>query len=155
MKSRSLAIVAGLLAFSGFQARAQSNVSIYGIVDASAQYLDGVSRTARLQSGGLSGSRLGFRGVEDLGDGFKAIFTLEMGLNLDTGTSAQGGLAFGRQAFVGLSDSWGELTLGRQYGSLYRLAQNFNPFGTGMSGPSLYTLGGFAGGYEPFRGADI
>ena len=154
MNPRSLALIAGLSALTAFQVRAQSNVSIYGIVDAYAQYLDGSSRTARLQSGGMSGSRLGFRGTEDLGDGFKAIFTLEMGLNLDTGTSAQGGLAFGRQAFVGLSDSWGELTLGRQYGSLYRLAQDFNPFHTGASGPTVFTIGGFAGGYEPFRGAD-
>jgi predicted porin len=154
MNPRSLALIASLSALAAFQARAQSNVSIYGIVDAYAQYLDGTSRTARLQSGGMSGSRLGFRGTEDLGDGFKAIFALEMGLNLDTGTSGQGGVAFGRQAFVGLADpAWGELTLGRQYGSLYWLAQNFNPFRTGMSGPSVYTIGGFAGGYEPFRGA--
>jgi len=154
MNPRSLVTVAGLTVLAAFQARAQSNVSIYGVVDAYAQYLDGSARTARLQSGGLSGSRLGFRGTEDLGDGFKAIFTLEMGLNLDTGTSAQGGIAFGRQAFVGLADSWGELTLGRQQGSLYRLAVDFNPFHIGTAGPSVFTIGGFAGGYEPFRGAD-
>lgn len=154
MNPRSLVVIAGLTALAAFQASAQSNVSIYGIVDAYAQYLDGSSRTARLQSGGLSGSRLGFRGTEDLGDGLKAIFTLEMGLNLDAGTSAQGGIAFGRQAFVGLSDSWGELTLGRQHGSLYRLAQDFSPFHIGTAGPSVFTIGGFAGGYEPFRGAD-
>jgi predicted porin len=154
MNPRFLGAVAGVAALVAFQARAQSNVSIYGIVDAYAQYLDGSSRSVRLQSSGLSGSRLGFRGTEDLGDGFKAIFALELGLNLDTGTSAQGGISFGRQAFVGLSGSWGELTLGRQLGSLYRLGLDFSAFRLGTAGPSVFTVGGFAGGYEPFRGAD-
>src|ERR1039457_805414 len=81
------------------------------------------------------------------------MFDLEMGLNADDGTLAQGGLVFGRQAFVGLSDSWGELTLGRQYGSLYRLGANFNAFGIASSGPSANVIGGFAGRYEPVRGA--
>ena len=76
-----------------------------------------------------------------------------MGFNAGDGTLGQGGLAFGRQSFVGLSDSWGELTLGRQYGSLYRLGADFNTFGIASSGPSANVIGGFAGGYEPFRGA--
>ena len=134
-------------------AHAQSNVSVYGVIDMFGQYLDSAAHLARVQSGGSTGSRLGFRGTEDLGDGFKALFTLEMGLNGDDGTLGQGGLVFGRQAFVGLSDRWGELTLGRQYGSTYRLGSDFSAFGIGSYGPSTQTIGGFAGGYEPFRGA--
>jgi predicted porin len=68
-----------------------------------------------LDSGGLNGSRFGFRGSEDLGGGLKANFQLENGYNIDTGTQAQGGLLFGRQAFVGLSGGFGEVRLGRQY----------------------------------------
>jgi predicted porin len=132
---------------------AQSSVAVYGLLDVYGQYLDGTSRLVRLQSGGTNGSRLGFRGTEDLGDGFKALFTLEMGLNADDGTFAQGGIAFGRQAFVGLSDRWGELTLGRQYGSTYRLGSDFNAFGIGAYSATAQVIGGFAGGYEPFRGA--
>jgi predicted porin len=139
-------------AFAG-AAHGQSNVTVYGIIDAYGQYLDGASRDARLQSGGMNGSRLGFRGSEDLGGGLKAMFTLEMGINIDNGTLGQGGAIFGRQAFVGVSDSWGELTLGRQTGSLYRLGLTFVPFGISSAGPSAPTIGGFAGGYEPFRGA--
>jgi len=149
---KALSFGAALLVSAG-AASAQSNVSPYGTIDVYGQYLDSAARLVRVQSGGSTGSRLGFRGTEDLGDGFKALFTLEMGLNGDDGTLGQGGLAFGRQAFVGLSDRWGELTLGRQYGSTYRVGSDFSAFGIGSYGPSTQTIGGFAGGYEPFRGA--
>jgi predicted porin len=130
-----------------------SSVQVYGIVDVYGQYLDGATRVGRVQSGGKDGSRLGFRGTEDLGGGLRAFFTLEMGINADDGSLAQGGLGFGRQSYVGLADNWGEISLGRQYGSLYRLGSEFSAFGIGAHGPSTQTIGGFAGGYEPFRGA--
>jgi predicted porin len=149
---RNMLATGAALLVSSF-AHAQSNVTLYGIVDVYGQYLSGASRATRVQSGGLNGSRLGFRGTEDLGDGFKAIFTLEMGLNADEGTFGQGGVAFGRQAFVGLKDRWGEATLGRQYGSLYFLSSDFSAFSNSSHGASTITIGGFAGGYEPFRGA--
>jgi predicted porin len=151
MKSKLLALAAVV---SAGAAQAQSNVTIYGIADVYGQYLDGAARDARLQSGGLSGgSRLGFRGSEDLDAGMKAIFTLEMGLNIDDGTLGQGGAIFGRQAFVGISSPWGEVTIGRQLGSLFQLGATYLPFRIGGAGPSVTTIGGFAGGYEPFRGA--
>ena len=133
-------------------AHAQSNSTIYGIVDVFGQYVDGASRVVRVQSGGRNGSRLGFRGTEDLGDGFKAIYTLEMGLNIDDGTFGQGGVAFGRQAFIGLKDWWGEATLGRQQSSLYYLTTDYSAFGNVAHGASTAVIGGFAGGYEPVRG---
>jgi len=56
------------------------------------------------------------QGAEDLGGGLKAIFTLENGYTLGTGALSQGGLEFGRKAFVGLTSStYGTVTLGRQY----------------------------------------
>jgi predicted porin len=68
---------------------------------------------------GTQGSRWGIKGSEDLGGGLKAIFTLESGFNLSNGTYGQGGTAFGRQAFVGLSSrQYGAVTLGRQYDSI-------------------------------------
>jgi predicted porin len=108
--------VLALLPVAVLPAQAQSNVAVFGVLDT---YLDhstaGTASTTRVQSGGISGSRLGFRGSEDLGSGNRAIFLLESGINVDDGTSGQGGLLFGRQAWVGLSGAAGELTLGRHY----------------------------------------
>jgi predicted porin len=63
---------------------AQSSVTIYGIADAGLMKQTG--QTMRLVSGIADGSRLGFRGTEDLGGGFKAIFNLEARVELDTGS---------------------------------------------------------------------
>lgn len=129
-----------------------STVTIYGVADSFVQFADGASRLTRLQSGGLAGSRLGFRGNEDLGGGLRALFTIESGINLDDGTNGQGAF-WGRQAFVGLSSAGvGQLTLGRQYGSLYALTGDFSEFSNGVYGPSTAVIGGF-GGYEPVRGS--
>lgn len=129
-----------------------SSVTIYGVADAYLQYADGANRLTRVQSGGLAGSRLGFRGNEDLGGGLRGIFTLESGINLDDGTNGQGAF-WGRQAFVGLvADGIGQVTLGRQYGSLYPLTGDFSEFSNGSYGASTAVIGGF-GGYEPVRGS--
>jgi predicted porin len=110
------AILLALLALEGGRAAAQGNVTIFGTVD---EFIElgnnGRNHVTRLQSGGIWGSRIGFKGSEDLGGGTKAIFTLETGTNADDGSLGQGGLLFGRQAFVGLSGNGGTLTFGRHY----------------------------------------
>ena len=63
---------------------AQSSVQIYGIADAGIMKTKGES--TRIFSGGADGSRIGFKGTEDIGGGFKAIFNLEARVELDTGT---------------------------------------------------------------------
>ena len=72
----------------------------------------------RVQDGnnqGLGSSRFGFRGTEDLGGGLKANFVMEAGVNLDDGSSGNGGgNFFSRSAWVGLSGGFGEVRLGRQ-----------------------------------------
>jgi predicted porin len=140
-------------AFLAGPAFAQSSVTIYGTVDAFVQVLDGAARQGRLQSGGLSGSRLGFRGTEELGGGLRAFFVLESGLNLDDGSSGQGGTFYGRQALVGLTTPYGQISLGRQYSSLYTATTDFSIFSNSPAGPSTALIGGFGGGYEPVRGA--
>jgi predicted porin len=68
-----------------------------------------------------------------LGGGLKANFKLEMGVDADTGSSAQGGLAFGRNATVGLSGDFGAINLGRQNIPLFNAVDSIDPFSTGMS----------------------
>ncbi|MEB0284869.1 porin, partial [Sphingomonas sp. 10B4] len=69
---------------------------------------------AVIHSGLLQASRFGFRGSESLGGNLKALFVLEGGLNLDTGTSGQGGAIFGRRSVLGLVGDHGDLQLGRR-----------------------------------------
>jgi predicted porin len=123
-------------------AQAQSTVSMYGIIDAAVEYYSNADASGnsvtRMPSlgGGMFPSRLGFRGAEDLGDGLKAIFTLEEGFTPDTGANGQGGRLFGRQAWVGLSGNWGQVTLGRNYNMIYT-----STFDVDVFGPSQYGLG--------------
>jgi predicted porin len=116
-------------------------VTIYGIVDAAVEHVTNVgaagSALNRMPSTtGSVPSRLGFRGSEDLGDGLRAVFTIEMGMAPDTGTLNQGGRAWGRQSFVGLSGSWGSLTVGRQYTMLA-----VSILDADILGPNLYGSG--------------
>jgi predicted porin len=126
---KSLLALAVLGAFAG-AASAQTNVTVYGLVDAAISRTDnGVAKNTTLDSGGQSGSRLGFKGSEDLGGGLSAIFTLENGYNVDTGTLGQGGRMFGRQAFVGLNGGFGAVKFGRQYNPIRPALEGLDPFG--------------------------
>lgn len=130
---KSLVALAVLGAFTSI-ASAQSSVTLYGRLDQAVVLLDPGSRTSattggkngkaltKLQEGILGGSRLGFRGVEDLGDGLKAFFQLEAGVAPDSGSAggstslnSSGSSFFNRGAYVGLSHAaYGEIRLGRQ-----------------------------------------
>lgn len=109
---------------------AQSSIQLYGVADAFVKYGKVMGDdTAGVDDGGLAGSRIGFRGEEALGNGLKAVFLLEEGVNLDTGKSCcmsgaddkpnGGSQAFARQAYVGLKGSFGQVALGRQYAPGY------------------------------------
>lgn len=134
---RSL-IALALLGALASMASAQTSLTIYGIVDAGVVYERGGAggNVAKLTSGVQSGSRLGFKGKEDLGGGLFAKFALESGFGVDTGAMGQGGLLFGRQAFVGLGGGWGDLTFGRQYTPHFLALDQVDPFGTGLAGSS-------------------
>jgi predicted porin len=116
---KSLLALAALGAFAGV-AHAQSSVTLYGIIDEGFNINTnaGGKHLYNLSSGELQGSRWGLRGTEDLGGGLKAIFVLENGFDVNNGKLGQGGLMFGRQAYVGLSSQAGTVTLGRQYDSV-------------------------------------
>jgi len=118
-----------------------SSVTLYGLLDTGVEYISNVgasgARLVRMPTlTGSQPSRWGLRGQENLGGGLRAIFVLESGLGVDTGTLQQGGRIFGRQAFVGLSDSWGTLTIGRQYTMLF-----WSLLDGELMGPHVYGLG--------------
>jgi len=145
---KSMIALAVLAAVAG-SAQAQSSVTIYGVVDMAVQAGNrgaGTGTKYALDSGEQGGSRLGFKGSEDLGGGLKAIFDLEMGVLADTGTS-QGGLAFGRQSWVGLTGDFGTLKMGRQYTPQFYFFDAVDPFDlgftSGAAGASTSTGGVF------------
>jgi len=118
MKKSLLALAA--LSMFATVAQAQSSVTLYGIVDVGINLNTnaGGSHLYNESSGVIQGSRWGLRGTEDLGGGLKALFVLENGFDVTNGKSGQGGLEFGRQAYVGLDSPYGKVTLGRQYDSV-------------------------------------
>lgn len=137
---RSYLVLAGIGAFHALTGNvsAQTSLTLYGLVDAGLVYERGgaAGNVTKLTSGVQSGSRLGFKGMEDLGGGLSAKFALESGFNMDTGTMGQGGRLFGRQAWVGLGGRWGDLTFGRQYTPHFLMLDQVDPFGTGLAGSS-------------------
>jgi len=104
---------------------AQSNVTVYGVAD---MYLKntwgGGQRVTGVDSGGENGSRLGFRGTEDLGNGLKAIFDFQFGsIPMDQNI----GLTTTRQAYVGLSGNFGQIIAGRLQPAGYFQSYYFDP----------------------------
>jgi predicted porin len=121
----------------------QSNVTVYGLVDAGVERTDiaGVKNTGVTSGAGWQ-SRIGFKGTEDLGNGVSAKFVLEQGFNVDTGMESTAGSAFSRQAWVGLSsNTLGEVRVGRQNSLVYEQVQAFDPFQIGLAGNALKFLG--------------
>jgi predicted porin len=116
MKLKQIAVaLIGLGAIAG-SAYAQSSVTLYGIVDTGLLYNNNVKGSSEVAISQATSSRWGLKGAEDLGGGLQTVFDLENGFTTGTGALAQGGLEFGRKAFVGLSSaSWGTVTIGRQY----------------------------------------
>jgi len=153
---KSLIALAVLGAIAG-AAQAQSSVTIYGIVDTGIVYTSKVFNASTgttgskfsVNSGVIQGSRLGFKGVEDLGGGLKALFQLEAGFSNDTG-ALQGDKGstnlFRRKSVVGLGGNFGSVLLGRQTDILDDVSQwtSVQDFGgvTGSVGHNLDRLEG-------------
>lgn len=151
-------VSAAVLAAVSVSAQAQSSVTLFGVVDAAVTIGKGggagsADRT-QLTSGGLSTSRIGFRGTEDLGGGMSASFWLEAGISADNGlggststnnqasgttAAAAGtqGLTFTRRSTVSLAGPWGEARLGRDYNPQFWSLFFFDPFGSVGVGVSL------------------
>jgi predicted porin len=128
MNKKLMAVaVAGALAVPAMAFAQASNVQIYGRVNAgldnyratgaTAANADTKSRTRVFDNG----SRIGFRGTENLGGGLQAVFLIESGLNIDTGNvfgqngaqNTSTGFLASRIGHIGLQGNWGLLTFGR------------------------------------------
>ncbi len=133
-------IALAVLAASG-AAMAQSSVTLFGVVDNGVGYLKnsgsknafdtaGQSNNGMTSNGNVN-SRLGFRGVEDLGGGLKAGFWLEAQLQPDAGTAgaAGGGFDFSRRSTLSLMGNFGEVRLGRDLTAGYANAIKYDLFG--------------------------
>jgi predicted porin len=130
-------VALAVLAASG-AAMAQSSVTLYGTADAALVRDDNGSITVnKMSSGQLSGGKWGLKGAEDLGDGLKAIFTLEAGYSIDTGASGASTTRpndfFNRQSFVGLAGGFGTVKFGRQKNPVYANAATWDTFGNSQA----------------------
>jgi predicted porin len=137
MQKKIIALAVAALASGA--AFAQSNVTIYGSVDVGFSHRgdnikDDVSSKNSIDSGIAGDSLVGFKGVEDLGNGVKALFVLEAGFKADDGTHADGGQLFGKQAFLGLTGNFGTAIAGRLVAPRYAFLSTLDPFADGTVG---------------------
>lgn len=171
---KSLLALAALTAFAG-AASAQSSVTLFGVVDMSARNVKNgaAGDVSSLSTDGNASSRLGFRGVEDLGGGLRAGFWLEAGMDNSNGTigggnggatsnaagstgSAASGAFFNRRSTVSLLGGFGEIRLGRDYVPTFWNHTVFDVFGTNgvasatniVSAPAAPAVTPFPGGAQ-------
>jgi len=152
MKKSLIALAAVAVSGAAF---AQSSVTVFGVVDSAVSYVNGQDNWSGLNSGGNQTSRLGFRGVEDLGGGLKANFWLEAGILADNGSGKSGysanetssdALAFKRRATVGLSGNFGEVRMGRELTAAYNATSRYDVFGqVGYGASKVWTDAGVNG----------
>lgn len=143
---KSLAALAALAVVG--VASAQSSVTLFGVVDASVSHYSSKSERVSvnpfalpaltaptgvklsqtvLGNSGYNSSRLGFRGMEDLGGGLAASFWLEADISNDDGSKGLDN--FNRRSTVSLSGGFGEVRLGRDYVATFWNDAVFDPFG--------------------------
>ena len=152
---KSLLAVAVLGAFAG-AASAQSSVTLFGVVDLSAnQVKNGGTTLKTLDSNQLSSNRLGFRGVEDLGGGLQAGFWLEAGMDNSTGAvggsaGAPGTVFFNRRSTVSLISKAGEIRLGRDYNPSFWQTVFFDVYGANGLGQMLNLTSTLGSGVSTF-----
>jgi len=157
MKKSLIALAA--LAVAGV-ASAQSSVTLFGVVDLGYESVKtNAGRISGLAPSANSSSRIGFRGVEDLGGGMSASFWLEAAINPASGigssgtsgdnqttTTAAGGLTFNRRSTVSLSGGFGELRVGRDYTPTFWNYALYEPFGANSVGASVGAYTGLVSG---------
>jgi len=134
MRTTFTAAAAGAMALATLSsnAHAQSSITLFGVVDLSMRQTatSDKSRIRTLSSGGLTGSRFGIRGTEELGGGLSAGFWLEADVSVDTGATNATAYWSRRSTLSLTSRDWGELRMGRDYVPLFTKQYiPFSPFG--------------------------
>lgn len=148
-----LGAIAAAICVQSASAQTAPSVQLYGLIDTAVEHLSKTGATGKglTRMPGLTASlpsRWGLRGTEDLGGGLKATFVLESGFSPDSGVLNQGARLFGRQAFVGLSGTYGTLTLGRHHTMLF-----WSLFDSDVIGPHAQSMANFDS-YIPNARAD-
>lgn len=124
-----------------------AQVTLYGIIDTSIRYQSNTngstSSDVSAQPGAYGASRVGFRGREDLGNGWYAAFQLENGFNPNTGAQFDSTRLFNRHSWVGIGGDWGLLSAGRQYSLTHEvLAMNmYDVIGVGGYDETAWFVG--------------
>lgn len=153
MKKTAYAMAVLALIGSG-SAYAQSSVTAYGLIDTGITYTSKVGATNgsrfSADSGDQAASRIGFKGVEDLGGGLSAIFNVENGFATDTGAMSTPNTLFDRKSVVGLSGGFGTVTIGRQTDYLEDIGSKYTSVGVfgsnAIKGAHFNNLDRVAGG---------
>lgn len=151
-------LAAALLAGFAGAASAQSSVTLYGILDAGLVYknvkysngpVDLNDSNFGMAYGTQSGNRLGFKGVEDMGNGNRLTFQLENGFDIGNGTAGQGSRLFGRQAWFGVeNDAWGYARMGRQLNFASDYFGALDPFAQGFAQANIGSVFGSTNTYR-------
>jgi len=136
-------------------------LTIYGVADVSASTVNsGYGQKSTIGSGGMSSSRIGFKGEKELGDEIKAVYLMEAGILFDTGSVGTGAITpginntavssggqtsngsqiFSRQIYAGLATRFGTVTAGRQYAGSYTSSVMSAAMGAGFFGSSAGLL---------------
>lgn len=146
--SAKIALIAatsiGALGTASAQSTPGSSIAVFGVIDARVMYAKtSAGDLWQVGSGGTTSTRLGFRGVEDLGGGMSASFWIESNFNIDNGTGAftntnnqvsglipaGGGMLWNFRSTVSLTGAWGEVRAGRDFVPSYRNYSTFDPWG--------------------------
>lgn len=154
MNDNKAAIAAAAIACTLGASGAQAQVTVFGVADAAVRRVDnqGLAAVNSVVSGANSTSRLGFRGIEDLGDGLYAGFHLEHGIALDLGAPVSATQFFDRRSTVSLGNrQLGEVRVGRDFVPTYNNWGRYDPFSyVGVAGANNFVNAGPVG---PIRAA--
>ena len=149
-------IALAVLGLTGGAAVAQSSVTLFGIIDADMKYVKtGDAKLKKLDSSGLSTSRFGVKGTEDLGGGLKAGFWLESEVGVDKGDTGGQTAFWGRRSTVSLFGDFGEIRLGRFKTATKLHFDDFDPYsGTGLGDVTKVFANNLGTGVTTFSRAD-